>query len=102
VKVRFTPTGRAQFLDAGTYIFRYNPSTAVKFREKAEKVLSRLKTHPESGRLIPKFPDLPFCEVIVRPYRFFYKIKGDTVWLIAVWHSAQLPEEPEEAWITSA
>jgi toxin ParE1/3/4 len=55
-----------------------------------------LKTYPESGRLIPEFSDLPFREVIVRPYRFFCKTKGDTVWIIAVWHSAQLPDEPEE------
>ncbi len=96
MKVRFTPTGRAQFLDAITYIFRDNPSAATKFRVKAEKVLSRLKTYPESGRLIPEFSDLPFREVIVRPYRFFYKVKDDTIWVIAVWHSAQLPEEPEE------
>ena len=96
MKVRFTPTGRMHFLDAIAYIFRDNPSAAVKLREKAEKVLSRLKTYPESGRLIPEFPDLPFREVIVRPYRFFYKIKNDTVWVIAVWHSSQLPEEPQE------
>ncbi len=64
MKVRFTPTARAHFLDAVTYILRDNPSAAVKFREKAEKVLSRLKPYPESGRLIPEFSDLPFREVI--------------------------------------
>jgi plasmid stabilization system protein ParE len=96
VKVRFTPTGRTQFLEAIIYIYRDNPSAAVSFREKAEKALSRLKKYQESGRLIPEFPDLPFREVIVRPYRFFYRIKGDTAWIVAVWHSAQLPEEPEE------
>jgi toxin ParE1/3/4 len=96
LKVRFTPTGRTQFLEAVIYVYRDNPSAAVNFRKKAGEVLSRLKTYPESGRLIPEFSDLPFREVIVRPYRFFYKTKGDTVWIIAVWHSAQLPEEPEE------
>lgn len=94
MKVRFTPTGRAQFFDAVNYILRDNPSAAARFREKAEKALSRLQTYPESGRLIPEFPDLPFREVIVRPYRFFYKIDNDTIWVIAVWHAAQLPEEP--------
>lgn len=96
MNVRFTPTGRAQFLNAVIHIYYDNPSAALRFREKAEKVLSRLKAYPESGRLIPEFPDLPFREVIVRPYRFFYKIKDETVWVIAVWHSAQLPQEPEE------
>jgi toxin ParE1/3/4 len=96
LKVRFTPTGRTQFLEAIIYLYRDNPSAAVSFRERAEKVLSRLKKYPESGRLIPEFSDLPFREIIVRPYRFFYKTKGDSVWTIAVWHSAQLPEAPEE------
>lgn len=91
----FTPTGRSQFLEAIAYVYRDNPSAAVNFRKKAEKTLSRLKRFPESGRLIPEFPDLPFREVIVKPYRFFYKVKGNVVWIISAWHSAQLPEDPE-------
>jgi len=95
LKVLFTPTGRRQFIEAIAYIYRDNPSAAVDFRRKAEKALSRLRKFSESGRLIPEFSDLPFREIIVRPYRFFYKIKDEIVWIIAVWHSAQLPEEPE-------
>jgi plasmid stabilization system protein ParE len=95
LKVLFTPTGRRQFLEAIAYIYRDNPSAAVSFRKKAEKTLSRLKKFSESGRLIPELSDLPFREVIVRQYRFFYKVKGEAVWIVAVWHSAQLPEDPE-------
>ena len=96
MKVRFTPSGRAQFLAAIAYIFHENRTAAVAFRQRAEKVLSRLQKFPQSGRGLPEFPDLPFREVIVAPYRFFYRIKGNTVWIVAVWHSAQLPEEPDE------
>jgi toxin ParE1/3/4 len=95
LKALFTPTGRRQFLEAIVYIYRDNPSAAVRFRNKAEKKLSRLKVFPESGRIIPEFSDLPFREVIVKPYRFFYKVKDKVVWIVAVWHSAQLPEDPE-------
>lgn len=95
MRILFTPTGRSQFFEAMAYIYRDNPSAAVSFRKKAEKMLSRLKKFPESGRLIPEFSDLPFREVIVRPYRFFYKVKDEAIWIIAVWHSAQLPEDPE-------
>jgi plasmid stabilization system protein ParE len=42
----------------------------------------------------PEFPDLPFREVIVKPYRFFYRIKDKAVWIVAVWHGAQLPDQP--------
>jgi len=95
LRVLFTPTGRRQFLEAVAYIYRDNPSASLSFRNKAEKTLSRLTKFPESGRLIPEFSDLPFREVIVRPYRFFYKVKDEIVWIIAVWHSIQLPEDRE-------
>ena len=94
MKVRFTPSARTQFLAAIAYIYRENPPAAVAFRHKAEKVLSRLQKFPQSGRTLPEFPDLPFREVVVAPYRFFYRIKEKTIWIVAVWHGVQLPEEP--------
>ncbi len=96
MKVRFTPSARNQFLSALAYIHQDKPSAAVKFRDRAEKILRRLEDLPESGRLIPEFPDLPYREVIISPYRFFYKIKADIVWIVAVWHGAQLPKEPAD------
>lgn len=97
MKIRFTPSARAQFLAAIVYIRRENPTAAETFRRKAETALSRLRRFPQSGRILPEFPDLPFREVIVAPYRFFYRVKGRTVWIVAVWHGAQLPQEPHES-----
>jgi toxin ParE1/3/4 len=97
VKVRFTPSARTQFLSAIACIFRENPTAADAFRRKAERVLLRLQRFPRSGRILPEFPDLPFREVIVPPYRFFYRIEERVVWIVAVWHGAQLPEEPSAA-----
>lgn len=94
MKVLFTPTARRQFLEAVTYIYQDNPTAAVSFRRKAEQTLSRLKNFSESGRKIPEFPDLPYREVILKPYRFFYKVKDKKVWVVAVWHSAQIPNDP--------
>ena len=93
--IQFTPSAREQFLSALSYIRKDKPSAAVNFRNRDEKVLRRLEDFPESGRLIPEFPDLPFREVIVSPYRFFYKCKNDVVWIVAVWHGAQLPKKPK-------
>lgn len=96
MKVTFTPAARSQFLAALAYIHRDSPSAALSFRQKAEDALSRLRDFPESGRTLPEFPDLPFREVIVAPYRFFYRIKAETLWIVAVWHGAQLPDEPKD------
>jgi toxin ParE1/3/4 len=94
VTVQFTPTARLQFLSALAYIRQDNPPAAIRFRKKAELVLRRLERLPSSGRVIPEFPDLPYREVIVAPYRFFYRVEERLVWVVAVWHGAQLPGVP--------
>ena len=86
-----------QFLHAVSYILQDNPQAAIKFRKRAEHVLRRLTRYPHSGRLIPEFPDLPFREVIVPPYRFFYRPEGKDIWIVACWHGAQLPAPPGSA-----
>jgi plasmid stabilization system protein ParE len=95
LRLLFTPSARAQFLAAIQFILEDNPSAAKKFRRKAEKTLRRLLQFPVSGRQIPEFPELPFREVLVPPYRFFYRIEGTTIWIVAAWHGAQLPASPE-------
>ena len=94
MKIRFTPSARLQFLEGLAYIRRDNPLAASKFREKAERILRRPDEYPESGRVIPEFPDLPHREVLVPPYRFFYRVEKGTVWIVAVWHGAQEAGEP--------
>ncbi|MBI2570143.1 MAG: type II toxin-antitoxin system RelE/ParE family toxin, partial [Candidatus Schekmanbacteria bacterium] len=81
-------------LAAVAYIRRENPGAAARFRQRAEEALRRLEQFPESSRVGPELPDLPNRELIVSPYRFFYRVKDPTVWVVAVWHGAQLPLEP--------
>jgi toxin ParE1/3/4 len=95
VKVRFTPSARIQFLSALAYVRRDDPAAALRLRQRAETILRRLEEFPQSGRVVPEFPDLAYREVIVQPYRFFYRIKGEIIWIVAVWHGAQLPKEPK-------
>jgi len=77
-----------------TYIRTENPLAAQRFRERAEQVLKRLDRFPNSGRHLPEFPELPHREVIVWPYRFFYRLQGEIIWVVAVWHGAQIPKVP--------
>lgn len=93
-RVRFTLSGRKQFLAAVAHIVRDDPAAGRRFRQRSERVLRRLERFPESGRVLSEFPDLPYREVIVAPYRFFYRVAGETVWVVGVWHGAQIPEEP--------
>lgn len=95
VRILFTPQARTQFLAALDYIRNDNPSAAVRMRNKAERVLRRLIDFPESGRRVPEFPELPFREVQVAPFRFFCRQEADGIWVVGVWHAAQLPAASE-------
>ena len=97
MQVRFAPTARDQFLLGLVYVRRERPAAARRLRRRAEEVLRRLEQHSDSGRRIPEFPGLPYREVIVAPFRFFYRIDRSeaVVWVVAVWHGKQLPDEPE-------
>jgi len=93
--IKFTPSARTQFLDGISNIKQDNPIAAQNFRQHAEEVLRRLIDFPDSGKAIREFPDLPFREVVVAPYRFFYRVKEDVIWIVSVWHSAQQAGLPE-------
>lgn len=95
MKILFSPSARTQFLEALDYIRQDNPRAATRFRRRAEAGLRRLEKFPKSGRAVPEFLELPYRELVIAPYRFFYRIKGKTIWIVAVWHGAQLPEEPK-------
>src|SRR4030065_629483 len=83
-KILFTPSARAQIISAINYIQRENPEAARRFRQRVETVLRRLNKFPDSGRQIPEFPSLPHREIIVAPYRFFFRFVGKKVWIVAV------------------
>jgi toxin ParE1/3/4 len=95
--VKFTPSGRRQLLAALETIHKENATAARQFRARAEKALKRLERFPASGTVVAEFPDLPYREVYVKPYRFFYRVREKTVWVVAVWHGAQIPHNPDDA-----
>lgn len=94
MRVRFTPSARRELLEALEFIEQDSPVAADAMLERSVAGLAQLQDFPESGRVVPEFPDLPYREVLVNPYRFFYLITNDAVWIVAVWHERQLPEPP--------
>ncbi len=95
MKLRFTTSARTEFLVAFDTICQENPTAAQAFFHRATQVLKRLEPFPYSGRSLPEFPDLPYREIIVPPYRFIYRVIDNTVWIVTVRHGARLPVSPE-------
>lgn len=56
---------------------------------------SRLLEFPESGRMVPEFGRPNLRELAVRPYRLVYRLRGDIVEVVTVFHAARMfPDLP--------
>jgi toxin ParE1/3/4 len=96
LKIGFARSAQISLHNAINFIRQDNPPAANKFLTRVEDTFQRLKKFPDSGRMIPEFPELPYRELLVAPYRFFYRVEGKTIYVVAVWHTSQLPKEPEK------
>jgi plasmid stabilization system protein ParE len=67
VRVRFAPSARREFLEALDFVEHDSPAAAEAMLTRSVEGLAQLRQPPESGRVIPEFPDLPYREVIVNP-----------------------------------
>jgi len=57
--------------------------------------LERLKTHPQSGRVLPEFEAQHIRELIHPPFRVVYLLDNDDIVLIRVWRSERRLQLPE-------
>jgi plasmid stabilization system protein ParE len=96
MRVRFTPSADRQHLSALRYLVERSPAGAAVVQQRVEDVVHQLWRFPDSGHVIPEFPHLPHRELLAVPYRVFHRLVGDTVWIVNVWHSSQVPEHPDD------
>jgi plasmid stabilization system protein ParE len=94
MKLRFSEPAETAYSAAFDYLYLRNPAAAYRFLEAVEQALDRLQTFPNLGHYIPEFPSRPYKEVQVWSHRFFYRVVGETLWVVGVWHGAQIPDEP--------
>lgn len=97
MKVRYTRRATERYTAVLGYLTEQNPLAALRFFNKAEAALARLRAFPLLGSYAREYEHLSIRQVIVEPYRFFYVVDEPrrTVWVIDVWHVAQVPDEPQ-------
>jgi addiction module RelE/StbE family toxin len=71
------------------YIAADSPRYAEMTLEKFLATVSRLASHPLSGRIVPEFNVSEIREVIVGNYRIVYRLKGEDVEIATIHHSAR-------------
>ncbi len=97
MKVRFS-NAASEALDAVlARIGDVNPFAVRRFRARVLSAIQRISRFPSSGNFVREYPALQLREFVVEPYRFFYFIdeKLRLIRIVAVWHGAQLPAQPD-------
>jgi plasmid stabilization system protein ParE len=75
-----------------------NPAAARKLHRRFLLAFQRAQFFPDSGFSVPERPRTPLHQVFVcRRYRIYYiaDMKRRRVWILDVWHAAQLARAPE-------
>ena len=70
--------------DIAEYIALSNIPAARKLVHKVFDKISRLESHPESGKRPKELVNLNYREINVNPCRIFYKVESDKVFILHV------------------
>ena len=88
MRIRFTPRARDDLIEIHDYIAAENPRAARRVASTIRDQVRVLANHPLLGRpgQLPGTREL----VIDRyPYLLAYRINGDTVEVLTIWHTAR-------------
>jgi toxin ParE1/3/4 len=75
--------------EAAEYIAKDSPSYAAALVVKAEIAATSLLQFPERGRMVPEYGENSVRELFVGRYRLIYRIRRETVTIVAFVHGAR-------------
>jgi toxin ParE1/3/4 len=87
--LRWTLTAIEDLEAIEAFIARDSPAYAVRQTNRLVEATETLPSFPWSGRKVPEFDREELREIIHRPYRIVYLIRGETVTILRVVHSAR-------------
>ncbi len=83
-KIIWTGPALSDLNEIAEYIAISNLAAAKRLTLKVFDKITRLESHPESGKIPLELKNLNYREVIVNPCRIFYKIDNDQVYILYV------------------
>jgi toxin ParE1/3/4 len=71
------------------YLARSSASYGSLLVERIVAAVSRLESHPRSGRIVPELADPSIREIVVRHYRVVYRLRPGVAQILTVFHGAR-------------
>jgi toxin ParE1/3/4 len=71
------------------YIARDSPRYAIRTGERIHEAVGKLSLGRRAGWIVPEFGLEHFREILMRPYRIIYEVRGDACYVVAIIHSSR-------------
>jgi toxin ParE1/3/4 len=71
------------------YIARDSPRYAIQVGERIYEAAGKLELGPRAGWKVPEFDVDHFREVLMRPYRIIYEIRGQGCYIVSIIHGSR-------------
>jgi toxin ParE1/3/4 len=89
MKVRWHGEARAEADAAAAFYNEVQPGLAQRFVDELEETLHRIHRHPRAYRQLEA--EIRKCRIAHFPYGVIYRVRGDTIEVIAVMHLRRSP-----------
>jgi toxin ParE1/3/4 len=93
VKLRLLPAAIRDLIELRAYVAADNPAAAESVAARLDKAIALIAERPMIGRPTPQRPTREWS-VPGLPYLIPYRIEGDTVEILRIWHTSR--ERPSE------
>jgi toxin ParE1/3/4 len=88
-RITWAPQALSDVLAIRTYLDRDSAEYADLVVERIVDAVSRLETHPRSGRVVPEVGESSLREVLVGRYRVVYRLTRGVAEILTVFHGAR-------------
>jgi toxin ParE1/3/4 len=94
MRIRYTPRAFADREAIFEYLENRSPQGAQAVKRAIENSIRRLERFPYSARTTDE-PGVRELIVPQRPYKMYYRVVGDEVWIVHIRHAARRPWQRE-------
>lgn len=95
MRVRYTPRAQSDLDSIYTYLDQRSPAGTHSVKELIERRISRLADFPQMAPETDE-PGIHELTIVRFPYKIYYEIAGDEVWIIHIRHTARRPWTEDE------
>jgi plasmid stabilization system protein ParE len=95
MEIIFTDRFLGRVEEFSDYISLDDTPTAIKWAQEVFDRCEQLRSHPESGRIVPEIGRPEIRDLLHGNYRLIYEVKSKQIDMLTIWHTSQeLPDKP--------